>query len=108
MEIMAAPTTTLWPLPGMRPRDFAISATMNENSPICASPPARVSAVFTACPLTITMRKASNGVTKRIMPSTPMSSPGAAITARQSNSIPTETKKSTAKTLRIGRTSAPA
>ena len=75
---------------------------MNENSPICASEAVIISAAERECPNRRTTRKAATDLPTRMMSTVASSASGAASTIVGSNSMPTETKNSTAKASRNG------
>jgi hypothetical protein len=81
---------------------------MNENSPICARLAETVRAVVTGYPTASTMAKAANDLPKTITSKTARTAKGSRTRIVGSNSIPIDTKNSTAKASLRGRESAAA
>ena len=75
---------------------------MKENSPICASEAEIISAAERACPNRRTTKKATTDFPIRMMTTVASRASGAAKSTAGSNSMPTETKNSTAKASRNG------
>ena len=86
----------------MMPSQIPRLARMNENSPICASEAATSSAASRAPPSRRTATKAIAGVMTSTRISAPTIGSGSSTRIVGSNSIPTETKNSTANASRSG------
>ena len=102
---MAAATIVLTAASSRIPIDRPAAARMNENSPIWASATATETAVRSGWPSIRTIASAASGLPSRITARVAATTPGERVRWCGSNSIPTETKNSTAKASRIGRAS---
>ncbi len=107
IDTIDAATTSWNAASGMSPSARPIVARMNENSPICASPAATIRPVRAGRRKATTIRNAASGFATT-MSSTSTTATGCASSIDGSNSIPTDTKNSTANASRSGRASSAA
>ncbi len=98
----------LRPASGSRRWRVPSAARMNENSPIWASPSATVKAVRAEYPNAATTTRATSGLPMSTMARAARTRAGSRTSSIGSNSMPTDTKKSTANASRIGNASAAA
>ena len=108
METIAVTMIALEASGGSTPKLTPIEARMNENSPICASATATESAMRRGLRNSLTTMKAASGLPSNTMPRVARISGQSLMSEAGLNSIPTETKKRTAKASRMGSASAAA
>ena len=108
METIAVTMIALEASLGSTPKLTPIAARMKENSPICASATATERAMRKGLPKSLTTMKAARGLPMRTIPSVARMRGQSLMSEAGLNSIPTETKKRTAKAARMGTASAAA
>ena len=105
MEISAPARIRSWPSRGRMASATPMLARMKENSPICASEAEMVSAVPIGRLNSSTMAKAASDLPMTMMNTVASTGSGLVMMIEGSNSMPTDTKNSTAKASRSGNVS---